>query len=205
MMDAYGAFNLFEKPSTQQAHLAADIWTQLPKETLISRYYDINAAANQRLSERLGKAFEAENLRQTIVFGAGKRCAPNQVHTVACYPMPESPLPDDVYLENTDTIMGVNKYTSLRQRWLNSGYIIGPIGDMRQLFRRAWEKVQKSEDHPEWDNGSNGAEFMVSTTRSKVHADMHEAFADLSTFDSIMEVTRAFSISYWASKNSSER
>lgn len=161
MMDAYGAFNLFEKPSTQQAHLEADIWMQLPKETLINRYYDVNAAANHRLSERLGRAFEAEGIRQRIIFGAGKRCAPNQVHTVACYPMPESPLPEDVYGDNTDTIMGVNKYTSLRQRWLNSGYIIGPVADMRELFRRAWAKVQASEDQPEWDNGSHGAEFMV--------------------------------------------
>lgn len=94
------------------------------------------------------------------MFGAGKRCAPNQVHTVACYPIPESPLPDDLYGANTDTIMGRNKYTSLRQRWLNSGYVIGPVEDMRRMFRRAEEKLKESKDHPDWDNGSGGMDFL---------------------------------------------
>lgn len=81
----------------------------------------INQKANQRLRARLGNAYNAEHIRQTIVFGAGKRCAPNQMHTVACYPIPGSPLPDDLYGANTDTIMGKNKYTSMKQRYLNSG------------------------------------------------------------------------------------
>ncbi|KAK5174226.1 uncharacterized protein LTR77_001306 [Saxophila tyrrhenica] len=160
MMDAYGSFDYYDNARNQQAHLEADIWFQLRKDTLISRYHSINAAANKRLSDRLGKAYDAEGIRQTIIFGSGKRCAPNQVHTVACYPMPETPLPDDVYGTNTDTIMGRNKYTSLRQRWLNSGYVVGPVKDMREMFRRAQAKVDAIQDHPEWDNGSRGADFM---------------------------------------------
>ena len=129
-------------------------------ETLLSRYYSINQAGNERLRARLGKAFEKEALQQSIIFGAGKRCAPNQVHTVACYPIPESPLPEDLYGSNTDTIMGRNKYTSLRQKYLNSGYAIGPIKDMRFMFQRALEKVEALSDHIEWDNGSGGSDFM---------------------------------------------
>ena len=74
--------------------------------------------------------------------------------------MPASPLPDDLYGANTDTIMGRNKYTSLKQRYLNSGYAIGPVADMRRLWRRAQEKVDSLKEHPDWDNGSHGADFM---------------------------------------------
>ncbi|EMF08487.1 uncharacterized protein SEPMUDRAFT_54233 [Sphaerulina musiva SO2202] len=142
------------------ADCTTDIWFQLPPEVLVSRYHTINKKANQRLRARLGNAYDAEHIRQTIIFGAGKRCAPNQMHTVACYPIPEAPLPDDLYGANTDTVMGKNKYTSLKQRYLNSGYIIGPAKDMRKMFRRAWEKVQAMQDHDPWDNGSGGSDFM---------------------------------------------
>jgi len=140
--------------------LTQDIWFQLPAEILVSRYHDINAKADDRLVKRLGSAAHAENLQQSIIFGAGKRCAPNQPQTVACYPLPESPLPSDVYGANTDTIMGSNRYTSTRQRYLNSGYILGPVGDMRKMFRRAQEKVDAVKDHSDWDNGSGTADFM---------------------------------------------
>lgn len=100
------------------------------------------------------------------------------MHTVACYPIPDSPLPDDLYGANTDTVMGKNKVTSHRQRYLNSGYdstffpdaatksdklcryIMGPAKDMRLMFRRAWEKVEANQDHDPWDNGSGGSDFM---------------------------------------------
>lgn len=129
-------------------------------EVLISRYHAINAKSDERLAKRLGNAFRAEDLRQTIVFGAGKRCAPNQLHTVACYPIPESPLPSDLYGANTDTVMGRNKYTSLRQRYLNSGYVIGPVADVRRMFRRAAEKATAVKDHIDWDNGSHDSDLM---------------------------------------------
>lgn len=121
MMDAYGPCESFRPMQIGTADCTTDIWFQLPPEVLVSRYYTINKKANQRLRARLGNAYDAEHIRQTIIFGAGKRCAPNQMHTVACYPIPEAPLPDDLYGANTDTVMGKNKYTSLKQRYLNSG------------------------------------------------------------------------------------
>lgn len=33
-------------------------------------------------------------------------------------------------------------------------FAIGPVDDMRRLFRRAWEKVQAGDEPKEWDNGS---------------------------------------------------
>lgn len=171
MMDAYGPCLLFHG-SSDECSQGADIWFQLRKEVFISRYHAINAAANERLRKRLGRAADVEDLKQTIVFGAGKRCAPNQVHTVACYPIPESPLPEDLYGANTDTIMGRNKYTSLRQRYLNSGYIIGPKSDMRKMFARAWDKVQATTDHMDFDNGSGGSDFMYHGSDQSIFNDM---------------------------------
>lgn len=139
---------------------AFDIWFQLKPEVLISRYFQINDAADHRISERMGEAAEVEEIKQKIIFGAGKRCAPNQVHTIACYPVPQSPVPDDIYGANTDTIMGRNKYTSQRQRFLNSGYIIGPAKDMRTMFEAAWDMVEKWPNPDPNDNGSHGSDFM---------------------------------------------
>lgn len=122
MMDAYGVSS-YTPYEDFKPYYSLDIWFQLRPDVLIQRYHAINAAANKRLQQRLGNAVQKEGLEQTIIFGAGKRCAPNQMHTVACYPIPESPLPDDLYGKNTDTVMGRNKYTSLKQRYLNSGSV----------------------------------------------------------------------------------
>ncbi|KAI5202924.1 hypothetical protein E4T39_04572 [Aureobasidium subglaciale] len=151
---------------------AFDIWFQLPPKTLIDRYYAVNAKANKRISKHMGKAAELEHINQTIIFGAGKRCAPNQPHTVGCYPVPMSPVSEDVYGANTDTIMGRNKYTSNRQRYLNSGYIIGPVKDMRFMFQAAWQKVQDWPEEDPNDNGSGGSGFGYHASDQAVFAVM---------------------------------
>ncbi|CAD0095978.1 unnamed protein product [Aureobasidium vineae] len=149
---------------------AFDIWFQLPPETLIERYYSINEKADKRISERMGKAAEVENIKQTIIFGAGKRCAPNQLHSIACYPVPASPVPDDIYGANTDTIMGHNPHTSHRQRYLNSGYIIGPVKDMREMFRTAWDIVQNWPTPSPDDNGSGSMDLVYHASDQSVFA-----------------------------------
>ncbi|KAG8531232.1 uncharacterized protein KY384_004590 [Bacidia gigantensis] len=137
---------------------AYDIWFQLPPSVLISRYFSINAHANKRLSSRLGAtAIRGESISQTIIFGAGKRCAPNQIHTIACYPIPDSPLPDDLYFANTDTDLGQSEHYFHKQRWLNSGSIMGPVGDLRRLFTRAEELMKALPRKDPEDNGSQGS------------------------------------------------
>lgn len=70
-------------------------------------------------------------------------------------------MPKDLYGVNTDTVIGRNKVFSDRQRYLNSGYIIGPVGEMRSMFERAkqllddWEENRTSES----DNGSHVSDF----------------------------------------------
>ncbi|KAI6782805.1 uncharacterized protein J7T54_000948 [Emericellopsis cladophorae] len=118
-----------------------DIWFQLPVHQLLDRYDTLLEQENARVKHRLGKAYEKEGIRSQIVFGAGKRCAPNILHSVACYPTPESPLPMDLRGAATDTVLGYSPWSNYRTRYLNSGYIIGPVRELRPLLERAAEKL----------------------------------------------------------------
>ncbi|KAI9712173.1 MAG: hypothetical protein M1828_001734 [Chrysothrix sp. TS-e1954] len=139
---------------------AYDVWFQLRLETLLNRFNRLLRQSNERLQKRLGSAYDLKNLRQSILFAAGKRCAPNQLHTVACYPLPEPPTSSNLYGANTDTVIGRNGYFSTRQRYLNSGYIMGPVRDMRTLFQHAWSQAQSEPEHSPLDNGSGGSDFI---------------------------------------------
>ena len=135
-----------------------DIWFQLRKDLLIERYHKINAEANRRIRERMGRAADIEGIQQTIIFGSGKRCFPNEVHTVSCWPLPPSPLPKDMWGGNTDGTIGSfpNAWSATRQRFLNSGTIMGPVRDMRALFARAAKKVEELGQDPEPDDNGSG-------------------------------------------------
>lgn len=151
-----------------------DIWFQLTVETLTSRYYKILEKANDRLRGRFKPSAAGQMqgndvaLSNRIIFGAGKHCDPNQLHTMACYPIPLSPLPSDVYGGNTDTIVGWNERSSFRQRYLNSGFIVGPVGEMRRLFAQAkditegwqklWAAIHIPTNDPQ-DDGSKTSEY----------------------------------------------
>lgn len=138
---------------------AYDIHFQLPFEVLIGRYRSLIRSANVRLQEEMGTAFHKQSdMRQSIVFGAGKRCAPNAPWEVACYTVPDSPAPDDLYGNNTDTMMGNNQWWSSKQKFINSGYIIGPVGAMRKLFERAYERAEEHKQKPMY-GGSDQAIF----------------------------------------------
>lgn len=137
---------------------AYDIWFQLPPSILIERYERLVQEGTARAAQRVGS--DAAGLKQTIIFAAGKRCAPNQSHTIACYAAPDAPIAKDLYGVNTDTVIGRNKYYSGRQRFLNSGYVIGPAADMRRLFRRASVLIAEHEDNDPTDNGSHGSDSL---------------------------------------------
>ena len=138
---------------------AYDVWFQLPRSVLLERYRMVNAYADMRIVKQLGRtAVRKENISQSIIFAAGKRCAPNQIHTIACYPIPASPLPDDLYYGNTDTDIGLNEYFSHRQRWLNSGLIIGPVKKMRKMLTYAAEILANGSANDPEDNGSHGSD-----------------------------------------------
>ena len=150
---------------------AYDVWFQLPKSVLMERYHMINEQANKRIIKQIGRdAMQRENVTQSIIFGSGKRCAPNQLHTIACYPIPASPLPDDLYYDNTDTDIGPNEFASRRQRWLNSGVILGPVGKLRELFSYAEEMAKGHPAHDPEDNGSHGSDNMYHRSDQSIFA-----------------------------------
>lgn len=135
---------------------AYDIHMQLPKSVMLDRYYETRDAAQKRMEDFAGyDATVGEGIHQIIMFGSGKRCAPNIQHSVACYAIPESPLPEDLYGANTDTVIGRNQWHSTRQRYLNSGYILGPIGPMRRMFAEAWKQIEEYPAEDPLDDGSH--------------------------------------------------
>ncbi|RXG47011.1 hypothetical protein VDGE_03888 [Verticillium dahliae] len=122
---------------------AYDVWFQLPPETLVARYHALRAAEDKRIAQRMGKAFAREKISSKVIFSASKRCGPNEIRSVACYPVPESPLPNDIYGAVTDTMDGPSQWAGLRTRHLVSGFIIGPVKDMRRIFQRANRNMVK--------------------------------------------------------------
>lgn len=75
----------------------------------------------------MGGAAYSEGIKQSVIFGAGKSCMPNEPLSLACRAIPEYPLQPGSKSE---------------QRYLSSGFAIGPVADMRILFQRAAEKAQ---------------------------------------------------------------
>lgn len=139
---------------------AYDLWFQVPLSTLLDRYDNVTKAAQARLESTVGKEAVTQNdLTQTVLFGAGKRCAPNHPHEIACWALPESPLPKDLYGTNTDTVIGHNSAWSTRQRYLNSGFIMGPVGPVRRLFKRAAEVIHAAPDADPLDPGDHMGDF----------------------------------------------
>jgi hypothetical protein len=153
---------------------AYDIWFQLPFNILLSRYDDIIEEENARVAHRMGRAYHNEGINSKIVFGAGKRCAPNLLNSVSCYPVPESPLPGDIYGGNTDTLIGINQWSSFRTRYLNSGYIIGPIGEMRLVLERALEKLEECQERKDapFDDESGASDFCYHGSDQSIFVEM---------------------------------
>jgi hypothetical protein len=137
-----------------------DTWFQLRPSVLIDRYHAINDRANARIASRMGsEAIRSldDPIGQSVVFAAQKRCWPATQDDPECYAVPESDLPTDVYGPLTDRDSGDQEapFRKYRQRYLNSGTIMGPVGDLKRIFDAALDKakVQSAE------TGSDQAAF----------------------------------------------
>lgn len=113
-----------------------DVLAQLPVEVIIERYFEIMGRHNKVLADRFGLNVDdagRKNLRQSVLFGADKACFPRLRNEPQCWAVPDSFLPHNVY----------GKYTQDRSmryadpRYLNSGTVIGPLGDLRQVVDAA--------------------------------------------------------------------
>ena len=125
-----------------------DVWFQLPPDVLLQRYHEQLRQANARLRQQWPGPAESMAMEQTIIFSAQKRCWPlaSEGFHLHCDELPESVLPADVYGPDTDfQDLDINPgHThNIRPRFLNSGSVIGPVGDLRRFYKRAKEMMDK--------------------------------------------------------------
>jgi hypothetical protein len=123
-----------------------DVVFQLPADVIIQRYFAVIETANAKIASRFG-ADSIDDLvgdnrpRQTILFGPEKICYPVDWNRPGCWAIPadiDIPIgafgPDDGQLSHN------------LPRWLNSGTIMGPVGDMKELFAATLEKIKATYD-----------------------------------------------------------
>ncbi|KAK9480823.1 hypothetical protein V1514DRAFT_301609 [Lipomyces japonicus] len=103
-----------------------DVWYQTPYSDFVNRFLEITTKNNDY---------------EVAIFGADKKCWPNDLDSPACVNVPESPLPKDAYGPDTDdatkTTNSRLRYINHRPRWLNSGNMIGPVKVLQQVYDRA--------------------------------------------------------------------
>ncbi|KAI9713480.1 MAG: hypothetical protein M1820_000862 [Bogoriella megaspora] len=120
---------------------AYDVWFQLRPEILIKRYYTAREAANKKLISELGSSTVAKHgLRQSIFFNVDKTYWPSMDTDTDMWWLPNSTLPEYAFGPETDKADG---HWPDRPRWLNSGAILGPVGDMRKLFNGTARRVER--------------------------------------------------------------
>lgn len=114
-----------------------DLWFQLPHNYIIKRYHDVVGKAHLRHVDELGVALVAKhNIRNTVLFGPDKQCAPAGRDHVSCWAVPESWMHPLSFGPDTDH--GIDMHN--RPRWLNSGTIMGPARELRDVFSAALER-----------------------------------------------------------------
>lgn len=118
-----------------------DIWFQLPHDYILRRYHDVVAKAHQHHVATFGEELVAKhNIRNTVIFGPDKSCAPGGPDHASCWAIPESWLPPLAFGPDTDHGRAMHN----RPRWLNSGTVIGPARELRDVFQRA---LDQNRDH----------------------------------------------------------
>ncbi|EKJ67423.1 hypothetical protein FPSE_12408 [Fusarium pseudograminearum CS3096] len=113
-----------------------DVLAQLPAEVLIHRYFEIMERHDRVLADQFGLSIaqaHEQGLRKTLLWGADKYCFPRERDEPQCWAVPESFLSHNVYGKHTqDRSM---RYADPRH--LNSGTVIGPLGDLRDCIDAA--------------------------------------------------------------------
>lgn len=124
-----------------------DVWMQLRPDVMISRYSKVLAANEERVRKDgiLGKEIEGTQVRNTVVFGPDKIHWPQGRNDPPVWAAPESPLPRYAFGPKTDTDMH-----TARPRFLNSGTIMGPVKDVREVFLAALDMLSRKYD-AEWE------------------------------------------------------
>ncbi|RCI12642.1 hypothetical protein L249_1239 [Ophiocordyceps polyrhachis-furcata BCC 54312] len=162
-----------------------DVWFQLPPEVLIARYHAVLQDEAKRLWQRIGpRAYHSLGPNPSVVFGAGKRCGPNELHTLACYAVPDSPLPTSLRGASTDSMLGRNFLSNGRQRYLVSGYMLGTAAAVKTVLERAKTKLDECVGRvgADFDNGSGDSDFCYRGSDQSIFVEMfaeQEAWREL--------------------------
>lgn len=124
-----------------------DVMAQLPVEVMVERYFQLMADADVRLADRFGISVEEAHqrgLRQTLLWGADKMCWPALYEELQCTRavIPPSTLPRGGLGPKTDN----GDHTYAHPLFLNSGSVIGPLGDMRDFFDAAVAEMESTYD-----------------------------------------------------------
>jgi hypothetical protein len=123
-----------------------DVVFQLPADVLIQRYFAVTNAANAKIAARFGEdSIEAlsgaNSPRQTILFGPEKICYPLDWSRPGCWAIPDDlDIPEGAFGPDNDEL------SHNQPRWLNSGTIMGPVGDMRKLFAATLKRINETYD-----------------------------------------------------------
>ncbi|KAK5942280.1 hypothetical protein PMZ80_004843 [Knufia obscura] len=116
-----------------------DAWFQLPPSVLIERYHSLVRDSSGQYS-RTGTRhlLVRRSSLDTVFFGQDKLCWPGGRSRAACWAVPDSTLSLQAFGPDTDH--GIVEHN--RPRWLNSGTIMGPVKDVRDVFIATLEKIR---------------------------------------------------------------
>lgn len=122
-----------------------DVVFQLPADVLIQRYFAVIETANAKIAARFGEdsidAISRDNApRQTILFGPEKICYPVDWNRPGCWAIPDIDLPAGAFGPDDGQL------SHNLPKWLNSGTIMGPVGDMRELFAATLKRIKDTYD-----------------------------------------------------------
>ncbi|KAE8445156.1 hypothetical protein EG329_013652 [Mollisiaceae sp. DMI_Dod_QoI] len=139
-----------------------DAWFQLPAEVTINRYFHGLRDSNVKLLEKYGRvqhndstivsSSQRQKYTMKILFGSAKQCS-NGASDPACYSVPESPLPKDIYGDETDR-HPEGKYN--RPRYMSSAMVMGRVADLRPIYKEATEMLEFA------DIGKHGSQYVFS-------------------------------------------
>lgn len=122
-----------------------DIMLQLPVEVMIERYFIMQRDADARLAERYNMSVEElhrKSISNTIFWGPDKLCWPVDWSAPRCWAVPASHLGDHAFGPNQgDGDMGTND-----PKWLNSGTVLGPVGDLRTYINVTMAEIERTYD-----------------------------------------------------------
>jgi hypothetical protein len=124
---------------------AFDIIAQIPAEATLQLYFDMMRTANERLAARQGLSVEearAQGIYQSLLWGAEKGCFPPMFHEAQCWLVPDSDAPHNQWGPKTTT----GEAPWLFPKALNSGAVIGPLGDLLAFIDATIVLVDESYD-----------------------------------------------------------